>query len=97
VTEPPGTVEAVAEDAETFARALSPADRTFLAVRDELYGGSWEEIEQDLRARLAGKPYIFKLATTIEEDLARIARLRQFEVDHGVDLRRVLRGLGIED
>jgi hypothetical protein len=87
---------AVEEDEETFARALTPADHTFLAVRDELYGGSWDEIERDLRARLTGKPYIFKLATTIEEDLERIARLRRFESERGVDLRKVLKKIGVE-
>jgi hypothetical protein len=86
----------VTEDAESFARSLTAADRTFLAVRDELYGGSWEEVERDLRARLAGRPYIFKLATTIEEDLERIARLRRFEEEAGVDLREVVRRLGLD-
>jgi hypothetical protein len=83
------------EEIAAFARGLLPADRTFLAVRDELYGGSWDDVERDLRARLAGKPYIFKLATKIEEDLERIARLRRFEAEHGVDLRRVLADLGL--
>ena len=86
----------VTEEVETFARALALADRTFLAVRDELYGGSWDEVERDLRARLAGKPYIFKLATKIEEDLERIARMRRYEGEHGVDLRKVLKELGLE-
>ena len=81
---------------EAYARSLSRTDRTLLAVRDELYAGSWEELEHDLRARLHGKPYIFKLATKIEEDLERIARLREFEERHGVDLRKVLRNIGIE-
>ncbi|GIW72480.1 MAG: hypothetical protein KatS3mg102_2022 [Planctomycetota bacterium] len=79
-----------------FAGALSREDRTFLLVRDELYGGSWEEVEHDLRARLAGRPYIFKLATRIEEDLERIERLRRYEREHGVDLRQVLAALGLE-
>ena len=56
---------------------LAPEDRVLRDVRDQLYGGDWDELERDLRARLEGKPYIFKLATKIEEDLARIARLRQ--------------------
>jgi hypothetical protein len=58
---------------------LAPEDRVLRDVRDQLYGGDWDELERDLRARLEGKPYIFKLATKIEEDLARIARLRQAE------------------
>ena len=84
-----------ADELETYARALPMEDRTFLAVRDELYGGSWAEVEADLQARLVGKPYIFKLATTIKEDLERIARLKRFEDEHGVNLGELLRKLGI--
>jgi hypothetical protein len=67
---------------------LAPEDRVLRDVRDQLYGGDWDELERDLRARLDGKPYIFKLATQIEEDLARIARLRaaEREVDQGTDV-----------
>ena len=83
------------DEVEAFARSLSPGDRTFLAVRDELYGGSWAEVQADLEARLADKPYIFKLATTIKEDLERIARLRRFEEEHGVNLGDVLKALNI--
>jgi hypothetical protein len=84
-----------ADETETYARSLTVEDRTFLAVRDELYGGSWAEVQADLEARLAGKPYIFKLAATIKEDLERIARLRKFEEERGVNLGEVLKGLGL--
>jgi hypothetical protein len=40
----------------------------------------------DLRARLEGRPFIFKLATRISEDLERIERLRAFEDQQRVDL-----------
>ena len=80
---------------EGFARALSSVDVTFLAIRDELYGGSWNEVEADLRARLGGKPTIFELSTKIEEDLERIERLRGFESTHGVDLRQVADAVGL--
>lgn len=82
---------AAAADAEQFVRTLAREDRVLLDVRDELYGGTWDELERDLRARLAGKPYIFKLASRIEDDLKRIERLRGYEVEHGVDLRAVVR------
>jgi hypothetical protein len=78
------------------AGGLSREDRTFLLLRDELYGGSWDDVESDLRARLGGKPFIFKLASRIEEDLERIERLRGIEQAHGVDLRAVLRAMGLE-
>jgi hypothetical protein len=80
------------EDAtpEEFVRSLPLEDRVLVDARDELYGGAWDELERDLRARLAGKPFIFKLATKIEEDLGRIERLRRFEAARGVDLGEVL-------
>lgn len=79
---------------EAFARSLSHEERTLLEVRDELYGGSWDLLEADLRDRLAGRPYIFQLATKIEEDLDRIERLRHFEGRTATDLGRVVREVG---
>lgn len=76
---------------EPFVRALAQEDRVLVDVRDELYGGDWAELEHDLKARLLGKPYIFKLASKIEEDLKRIERLRGYEAAAGVDLGEVLR------
>jgi hypothetical protein len=40
----------------------------------------------DLRNRLAGKPYIFKLASRIQDDIERIEQMQKFEADHKVDL-----------
>ena len=48
--------------------------------------GDWDEMVADLQARLEGRPYIFKLAHRITDDLERIRRLRQFEQSCGVDL-----------
>lgn len=57
-----------------------------VVLKRELYEGSWDEMEADLRARLEGRPYIFRLAHRISEDLERIGRLREFERQAGVDL-----------
>ena len=57
-----------------------------VVLKRELYEGSWDDMTADLKARLEGGPYIFKLASRIEEDLNRIGRLRAFEQEHGVDL-----------
>lgn len=57
-----------------------------IALKSHLYGGSWEPMLDDLRNRLAGKPYIFKLVHRIEDDIERIEEMRTFEVEHGVDL-----------
>ena len=40
----------------------------------------------DLRNRLEGKPYIFKLAHRIQDDIARIEKLKTLEEDHNVKL-----------
>ncbi|OQB85527.1 MAG: hypothetical protein BWX88_01793 [Planctomycetes bacterium ADurb.Bin126] len=57
-----------------------------VVLKHELYEGSWDEMVADLRARLEGRPFIFKLANRINDDLVRIERLREFERDHRVDL-----------
>ncbi|MCD6303335.1 MAG: hypothetical protein J7M21_00040 [Planctomycetes bacterium] len=71
---------------EQFVRQLSPEERLLVVLKAELYEGSWDEMEADLRARLEGRPYIFKLAHRISDDLERIRRLRAFEESCGVDL-----------
>lgn len=56
-------------------------------IRDELYAGSWDEMLKDLEARLQAKPYVFKLATRIEDDLVRIRKMRDFENKHHLNLK----------
>jgi len=69
-----------------FFESLTPEENVLITVRDELYSGSWESMLEDLRARLEGKPYIFRLATRIEDDIARIGRLQRYEREHDIDL-----------
>lgn len=57
-----------------------------VVLKRELYEGCWDEMIADLRARLEGRPYIFKLAHRIIDDLERIKQLRAFERQHDVDL-----------
>ncbi len=57
-----------------------------VVLKRELYEGSWDDMAADLRARLEGRPYIFKLTSRITDDLERITRLREFEAGRGVDL-----------
>ena len=70
--------------------ALSKEEKLLIILRDELYEGSWDELRKDLDARLDGKPYIFKLAERLEEDLERIERLQQYEIEHGINLRNLV-------
>lgn len=69
-----------------FVDALTREERMLVILKRELYEGRWDEMVADLQARLAGRPYIFKLAHRIEDDLERIDRLRTFEKQHGVFL-----------
>ena len=69
---------------------LTALDRMLITIRDELYEGSWEEMEADLKARLEGRPYIYKLATRIKEDLVRIEKLKTYEEDFNINLSAFL-------
>ena len=57
-----------------------------IVLKRELYEGRWDDMSEDLNARLEGRPYIFKLVNRISDDLERIRRLQQFEEQNGVDL-----------
>ena len=85
----PPVTSASAQDQDVvrrFADGLSSQERLLVVLKRELYDGRWDEMVADLQARLAGEPYIFKLAHRISDDLERIAHLRRFEEAHGVDL-----------
>lgn len=72
--------------------SLTPEERMLIVLRDELYGGSWDRMLQDLRDRLRGRPYIFKLVNRIQEDIARIEKLQEYEKKHGVNLGDFIKG-----
>ena len=76
----------LSEPARRFADGLTSEERMLVVLKRELYEGSWDEMVADLRARLEGRPYIFRLAHRIIDDLERIKLLRAFERDHDVDL-----------
>lgn len=69
-----------------YANGLSQEHRMLVALKAQLYGGTWEPMLDDLRNRLAGKPYIFKLVHRIQDDIERIEQMRKFEAEHNVDL-----------
>ena len=74
------------EDVRAFIESLTEEEAMLVVLKRELYDGSWDEMMADLKARLEGGPYIFKLANRITDDLARIDRLSSFEQGRGVDL-----------
>lgn len=71
---------------EQFARNLDEAHRMLVVLKAQLYGGRWEPMLEDLQNRLEGKPYIFKLANRIKDDVERILSLQKFEKENNVDL-----------
>jgi hypothetical protein len=69
-----------------FVEGLSDEHRMLVVLKAQLYGGSWEPMLDDLKNRLAGKPYIFKLVNRIKDDIERIEQMQNFEKEHNVDL-----------
>ena len=74
-----------------FVEQLTREERMLIVLKRELYEGSWDAMVADLQARLQGRPYVFKLANRISDDLERIARLRKFEDERGVDLSEMVK------
>jgi hypothetical protein len=77
-----------------FVAGLTSGERLLVTLRDELYEGSWERMLQDLRDRLEKRPYIFKLSSRIETDMAAIEKMGRYEREHGINLRDHLGGSG---
>ena len=71
---------------QAFVDGLSDEHRMLIVLKSQLYGGRWEPMLDDLKNRLSGKPYIFKLVHRIKDDIERIETMRQFEAAHRVDL-----------
>ncbi len=85
-----GPTEEVREQARRFVEGLSEEEIMLLRLRDELYEGRWDSMLADLNDRLQGKPYVFKLANRIQDDIQRIERMSRFERQHDVDLAQYL-------
>ncbi|GAG92392.1 unnamed protein product [marine sediment metagenome] len=77
---------AVSKAVSDFVDGLSDERRMLVVLKAQLYGGTWEPMLDDLRNRLAGKPYIFKLANRIQDDIRRIEEMQEFETEHNIDL-----------
>ncbi len=81
-----GVETSVSKEASDFVAALSDEHRMLVILKAQLYGGTWEPMLDDLQNRLTGKPYIFKLANRIKDDIERIEQMREFEQEQNVDL-----------
>ena len=74
------------ETTDAFVMQLAEEDRMLILLQRELYEGSWDAMLADLRNRLEGRPYIFKLANRIHDDIERIGKLQAFEKEHDIHL-----------
>jgi len=77
---------APSKEVSDFIAGLTAEHRMLIILKKQLYGGQWEPMLSDLRNRLAGKPYIFKLVNRIQDDIERIEKLSAFEKQAGIDL-----------
>ena len=57
--------------------------RRLVAAVKVLYSGHWEDCAEDIRRRRAGKPYIFRLALNLQDELEWLHRLQAYEVARG--------------
>jgi hypothetical protein len=81
-----GSETAVSKVVSDFVEGLSDEHRMLVVLKSQLYDDAWEPMLDDLQNRLAGKPYIFKLANRIQDDIRRIEEMQEFEAEHNVDL-----------
>ncbi len=69
-----------------YVNGLSDEHRMLVVLKAQLYDDMWEPMLDDLRNRLAGKPYIFKLVNRIQDDIRRIEEMQEFESENNIDL-----------
>ncbi len=81
----------MASSHDKYVASLSPDERMLVSLRDDLYGGSWDQMMKDLKDRLNNKPYIFKLVNRIQDDIARIEKLSDYEKKHKVNLADLMK------
>jgi hypothetical protein len=81
-----GTDADVSKIVSDFVDRLSDEHRMLVVLKAQLYDGGWAQVLDDLRNRLAGRPYVFKLANRIQEDIERIEEMQKFESEHHIDL-----------
>jgi hypothetical protein len=78
--------------AQKWVDGLPPEEVMLVKLREELYSSSWDRMLADLKDRLKGRPYIFKLVNRIQDDIARIEKLQDYEKKNNVNLAEFLKG-----
>ena len=81
-----GDTKDLNETVTGFVERLGDEHRMLIILKKQLYAGSWDPMINDLKNRLIGKPYIFKLVNRINDDIERIEYMRCFEEKHNIDL-----------
>ena len=81
-----GNKVAVDKAVSDYVAGLSDEYRMLVVLKGQLYDGQWEPMLDDLKNRLAGKPYIFKLVNRINDDIKRIEQMKDFENKYNIDL-----------
>jgi hypothetical protein len=76
----------VIDAVEEYVQRLTEEHRMLVMLKSQLYDDSWEPMLDDLKNRLKGKPYIFKLANRIQDDIERIEEMQDFERKNKIDL-----------
>lgn len=87
------TVDRLPEPLRRQVDRLTEEQKLLLVLKRQLYDGDWRPMVTDLRNRLAGRPYVLKLAHRIEDDLQRIEQMRQMEQQYDVDLAAFIQDL----
>ena len=77
---------AISKVVSDFINGLSDEHRMLVVLKAQLYDDMWKPMLDDLRNRLAGKPYIFKLVNRIQDDIRRIEEMQEFESENDIDL-----------
>ena len=76
----------LSREVNDFLAGLSAEQKMLIILKRQIYGGEWEPMLDDLKNRLNGKPYIFKLVNRIQDDIERIEEMAALEKQEGVDL-----------
>lgn len=74
------------KEVSDYVDRLSNEHRMLVVLKAQLYDGAWGAMLDDLKNRLTGKPYVFKLVNRINDDIARIEEMQKFEQEHNIDL-----------
>ncbi len=68
--------------AEVAAHLAAPL-RDLVLANQVLFTGRWDDLAEDVRRRQAGRPYLFALTIALDDPLAWIGRLRDYEAARG--------------